>query len=896
MTVIVETYHDPLGWKRHPAYGSIKKGIHLCATKNIADGIKERYRNDGSGEFQHIFTIHELMRGVLSGWYKPESMLIQYLNLSREIHRLHAKKEIKKSFLKNAAELLETIRFLSFCGVKPESLSSHWKLAEIEEVFRVLWRNFRINNPEAFEFIESFVKGNYRWKRKKIIRSLNKIHEKRFESGDEEKKLEIGDDQKDIILHGFYFITPEQQVFLKFLERSGFNLVYFQYYDDRYPNTFDFQKNFISARQGWTDDWNIQKNLDKEVTHGHAFLKSFEDGGDAGTPSGSIPLKSYDSFFDFLQQVVMRHFPIGVGEGPVDVQIIATNADILNSMLVKYYPEKYAGRRNFLNYPVGQFILKIHEMRDGDRLVLNEDILMTAFASGWLVDKVTYENAKDYTYDLEMLFPFFKGCESIDEWKARMESLLDIYAGISPLFETAEGDGIHESVKSPFEKIAHFSLPKRRVEQIRRFIGILEGMASRLFDMGSDETTIDGHFERLRSLMKENNPIANKVLLQEEEKRLLGILQSKIDDIRADQPFLYEDIGTAINYYLSGKFSDEEDHFIKPFIEVDGEVFKCGKRKVYLTGLDEQGLPLGEFSLPWPLQKGTFEILAVQHPPLQLHLLRNESVKKISRYLLYISLEFLDGGQLELSWIRNFLDREDLEPSVYVNFLNVDVVSNGSREDDNGMDETVSVQQNPVDAVDIPGNMDSGKDGPGDDLVDSIVDFMHDDVLVEYKLCPKRFQMGFVHGKYSVFNNDFLHQFQFPGILNLVRKVANDDEKAFEQVSRLFPQWNDYHKRNMASGYRPRNPDVIEIKKALLLPGLKKKSRDGLYQKVSSDKDEIIKELKNALISDSGRFEAYPGHHCIFCPFLDHCKDGLYPLNKQNEGGTNGYGRLADGG
>ena len=63
---------------------------------------------------------------------------------------------------------------------------------------------------------------------------------------------------------------------------------------------------------------------------------------------------AYDSFFDFLHQVIIKHYPIGVKRNlqeKKDFELVATNADILNELLVQYYPEDFADKRNFLNYP-----------------------------------------------------------------------------------------------------------------------------------------------------------------------------------------------------------------------------------------------------------------------------------------------------------------------------------------------------------------------------------------------------------------------------------------------------------------------------------------------------------------------------------------------------------------
>lgn len=64
MGIKVITYNHPRKWESHKAFNPIKNEIHITATKNVADGIKEHYRSDEKGEFQYIFTILQLMSKV----------------------------------------------------------------------------------------------------------------------------------------------------------------------------------------------------------------------------------------------------------------------------------------------------------------------------------------------------------------------------------------------------------------------------------------------------------------------------------------------------------------------------------------------------------------------------------------------------------------------------------------------------------------------------------------------------------------------------------------------------------------------------------------------------------------------------------------------------------------
>ncbi|SDX73252.1 hypothetical protein [Salimicrobium album] len=858
MTVEVETYYNPKQWGSHESYNRIKDAVHICATKNMAEGIKTRYQCKQSDEFSHIFTIHQVMSGFFQKWHQPENIMEQYLILCRLITETPGDVNIKSSFRNNAQEVLDTIRFLVFSGVEPSSLkgvekSKNHNLENKEKFFVNLWGEMEKETPIYCKMRESLTK---KYRTEKINEILNKINDKEIPL--------VNKSQKTIVLHGFYFITPEQQRFLKLLERAGYELIFFQFYDDRFPNTFDFSKSFISRRFGWTDHWNIQKRPDNPNTVGANFLQSFEEGKHLER-SETKKVVAYDSFFDFLHSVIMSHYPIGqeASDTKEDVQLVATNADILNELLIQYYPERFADKRNFLSYPVGQFILKIHEMRKGDKLILNKEILMACFTSGWLSDKEKGLNAQQFTYELNQLLPFFARCHEIDEWLECIDNLEQQYNSILPLFHNEGDNRVHGSTIDPFSKIGYLSLNIDDVKQLHIFILLLKEMAENLFDMSQDGSYINEHFKRLSNLMHEYNPAKNKVQLQRTEKELVEKINHKLSIIDDSQRFLYEDIGEAIRFYLSGKLSDDEETFIKPFIEVDGEAFKDSDRSFYLTGLDEQGLPLGKFATPWPLQEITYSNLSEWHRELEMNELRNKSVKDISRYLMFISLEFTFNEKSELSWMRNFLDRENLQPTVYVQYLNMDIHENSSTLEER--------EEGPYNIYDF-----QTYKLEDDNFHEAMEGLKYEDILAEYQLCPRRFYYGYVLDKYPTFSDEFIHRFLFSEIINTVKQCTKKNkEEVITYVEGLFPQWTRFQIESMAQ----RSIRYTPSKKNYQFPGLKKKKKEDIYRSVKVNKKKIIGEIERPEEEMAIMMEAKPGFECRFCPFLDLCPDGTYAVD-----------------
>jgi hypothetical protein len=875
MKIKVYTYDDPKGWRHHSQFEKINKAIHICATKNMADGIADAYRDEQKVEFHSIFTIREVIHSLLFQWNMPEEQLKQYLTLSKVIAESDpANPLLKEAFRNNIADTLETIRLLTNTGVMPGDLSGLCR-TEKEEYFQQIW-------SEAEEADKSYNairrKLNNGWSitdvMKKLVEIITKSNEKNRTNFRIDTKCER------IVLHGFYFITPEQQVFLQALAKAGFELVFFNFYDQRFSETFDFTRAFISEQFNWTDEWVIESNREiLKETIGTNFLSAFE-GGKAQKKDHAGNIIKYDSFFEFLNEVIVPSYPIGrKEEEKEDVQIIATNADMLNDILVQYYPEKFAEKRNFLQYPIGQFISKIHGMLDGKRFILDEDILMSTFSSGWLYNPINKKNARDYTYILKQLLPFFSGCESTQSWMERFEVLLGHYENVLPHFEEPGDDRIVKSVRSPFTKIAHFSFTKKQVVEVKYFIDQLIFIAEELFEAGAAETSITRHFTKLLSIVQKRNPMNHSVLYDKEIK-VINELNTKLETIKDDNFFLYDDIGEAINLYLSGKLSKKDNTFIKPFIEVDGEAFKKDVKSFYLTGLDEKGLPLDEFSTPWPLQEETFEKLSLRHEVLELHILRNKSIKQISRYLLFIALEFLDGDNmnLELSWMANFLDRKDLQPAVYVHQLGMKILPPKNKE----KEKHEEFCPNPVNFNEVQS---SG-------IEEALHELSFEDYLVEFNQCQRRFYYSYVTNEYPVFADDFVHQFLYTELIRTVKRSTTlKNDEIIQVVGNLFPQWTLYKKESIArkfiNGVSPvGNDEVNEMfsvsssRKVVQFPGLSSYKRNRLFQE-TLEKRESLQEMMIESFQDDSTFPpATAGEHCKFCPHQDTCMDARLAIDK----------------
>lgn len=844
-TVKVFTYSNPKNWSQHSEFQTMKSAVHICATTNMRKGIKQVY----GYIFPTILTVRTFLKKVFPNWYSPETKLQQYLSFSKSLRDFDFSNPLlKQAFRANAEELLDSIRMLVQAGVKPEELNRVNGLTEKEREFHFVWQNYESLNNSIIDhrkiLVDSDVDGL------KIEEALSKNI----------KGLVI-------YLHGFYFITPEQQIFFKFLQRHGVELRFFQYYDPRFPNTFDFIRNFISDDHDWSSKWVIETDGNEQIEPiATQFLEAYEARVGQQVVS-SYQIKKYNTFFDFLHDVIIPAYPLEkeVVVNP-HVKIFATNAEEINEVLRTYYPSLDKKNRSFLSHPLGQFLVNIHKVYENGEMCLTGDLLVELFSSGWLVDERTNEKAIDFTYDLKQILPYFEGCNLIDDWIKRIIDLLVQKEKIQQTFKSASNLRKDRSISSPFNKLSYYSIDVERVSQIKDFIVGIRLLAEDLFIPTEETNTIDDHFNRLRGMMKRRKNSYD--FSDDVEKDLIDKLIGRLNTIQDSAEFLYEDIQPALFLYLNGKFDEtgsKEGKIITDFLELDGQIFQESSEEVYFTGLDERSLPLGKVHLPWPLQQGTFDQLSESNTALQLHLNRNASVKEISRFLFFIALNFIPRGKLKLSWTVNLLDQHNLNAALYTRQLHMEVVPHLTKQSQ---------------AIELPTSDSEITNITDDELQEAWKSLNAEGFLAEYQLCKKRFYYSYILDEYPVFNEDFHHGFIFSEIYKLAAGVENRRiEDVLKEVEPYFPQWNRSKKESMAydshdSRYDFENNPSQKMLLNHYFPGLKNTAREPLFNQ------DIAQIKKDLLSKEQSTLEGKPGYNCRFCPHRNYCEDVQYSVDK----------------
>jgi hypothetical protein len=880
----VITYVNPKSLGESVEFKSYRNYLHVCATKNMRDGVYERFQKNLDNPFitAPVVGAISLIDKILGPWSEQQTKLKQYLYLT-DIIKTHVAMDdaFKSSFRRNQIEILDTIRMLEVCGLTPSDLQE-LELTPKEQVFQQIWSKFESHHSiqELRKLLSYGIKK--RLEDEKIIQDLIRDYYKNDDDVLSSINQTIGFDT--IVLHGFYFITPEQQRIFLLLKDAGVNIVFLNLYDDRYNETFSFVEEFISSRYGWVDkdSWEIEKWNDPKLTLADKFLSDFEGKQLEVYHQKDLKVMAYQDFYTFLSEYEKENEKI-------NKTYLAPNSANLNDRLQEYYPDLFKSKRHFLSYPIGQFLYQLHLMwsEQEKSIILSENGIFECFASGWLYDTATNMNAKDYTKVLDEILPYFKGCVKKDLWLKRAEELLSIIEHVVPVFKVDEVDRFQKMMSSPFTRFAHFSKSKDEVMQIVRFIKMIFEIAQDLFGDGEKSISLSEHFAKLRKLVFESNPYLENEI-NKEEKQLIEELKKTLEGTPEVGQFSVDDISTAISLYLSGRLSNSNsiDEKIRGFIEIDGEAFK-ENGVTHVTGLDENSLPYSEFKLPWPLGEQVFNDIAKGNSFLSLQVLRNNNVKQITRYLVYNLLQFSD--KIELSWMVQYEDKKNLDKAIYLTQL--DLEPNCS---DKFTEEKLQ---------DINFKREIKKEE-----LDSFLAYPVD-ALAEFMFCPRRFYYSYLAGQSAVFKSEFVHEFLFGNLLKTVGVLVPslNDERIKEEVFKLFPYWSEFKKNLIAEenmkpkiiawtkrkygGYTPYCQDEIsDLRKLFLFPILQNKKADkdskavaeaidALYQRPETVIPTLREDFDRQLQEYPTQMQAIPSGKCRYCPHNKICPEAYHPVD-----------------
>lgn len=860
--------------------------LHICATASLTEAMVKRFGKKGNVIAAKWFT-----DAVLENWMASSVKFKQYMFLSELVRKGSVDNPddspVKQALRRNKADALLTIRMLAELGVKPADLKESAQTRYEYELSQI-WGQLELKDKET-KFFKRLDTLHFALKRPYPFRNmvnerLQKKYRRDAESGLKmQVRLENLHINQTIVLHGFYFLTPIQQLIFQALKQAKTNIIFLQFYNPKYMNTFSFLQDVLGQENGWApaDDWHISTFKDKQSDGIADYLASFfEEHVSVVTPNSiRISQTEYSHFYNWMQNFKQDIVEKESNEKKLPVNHLTMAGEIIQQRLQEFFPEEHLSKRSFLSYPIGQYMMHLHKIWNQEIKQQQVDIitLQECFLSPWLYveDAVAGErkHASEYLHDLQMLEDFFLRNMTMQEWIANLQELIENLREGPFLVREFDISSSHvrfiDEIKNPIKKIGPYSIAVANLEDIKRILELMNDHVEQLFRTDNEHFSLPEYFSLLQEIM---NGSLNMGDLQEHEENLIKKLAEvfQYNQNRTDErPYHIEDIAEAVYVLLAGSLDEPEERRrqsklirLRSFTEIDGVIFE--DTDIHVSGLDEFSFPNQSSTLPWPLTIRTAEKLCLKTPHMKAMLLRENHKEVIPRFLFFL---LLSGKQhIMLSWFKEWGGKQGLKPSIYLKLIGDVCISN------KGYANQICLPE------------ESSKLVKNDAIVyEQELGHYSDYALSELNLCQRRFFYSYVVQPYSVYRSDFHFGFLYSNLYKLVSQFGTDPTLMMKQV---FPHWTDFKREaKTASAVRFNNPPALS--EVFKYTGME-------YQALSG-----LKYLVNPRNSSEGwkkawRNEGYtlteshvdflkpePGTNCRYCPHEEFCPSALYAVDDE---------------
>ena len=523
--------------------------------------------------------------------------------------------------MRNLDAMQNAVMLLEQAAVKPQDLPCTGD--RNVELLRDAWENLREEDKSLAVLSEKLESLNTKEKWETVLCAA---------FGEKRPFAETG----KLVFHGFYHITPFQERFMRQLERAGFELLFLFPYDERYPFVYEVWEKTYDVGNGYPpkSEWKMERSQAEDV-YGDIFA-----GRTKVKLSNHLSIREYPSVLEFADAVkkVRRE----------NIALYSADYKRANRILRDYFPDAY-GERMLLAYPVGRFVGVLNRMWEEElgSVVLEKRDLITAFSSGWLVKDGIPGSV--YLQELTDLLPFFRGCRTSGEWRARIALFREIEEKVLASFETEKEaeESIarwQESMENPLVKFGVFAGEKERRNAVLVLIEQLFSLAEQLY-APKKRICISEHMQRLAQVLAQCEHSEERY---EEEQALMAEIFRQLER-PGDMKLLCApgDLTKALDLYFSGRLEEEEQPnrigLVYPLYFVDAACIK-NRGRIHICLSDGSSLPGKQKEYPWPLSRKVIrKCLEKTGNPLLFCLQRvMDQGAEADRYFIYCAVKNRD--------------------------------------------------------------------------------------------------------------------------------------------------------------------------------------------------------------------------------------------------------------
>lgn len=878
----VYTYTDLTRLTENDYFRELSKCPQITISADLRKGLvgkvgleraREVIKTDGSlmiTEFQNLFN------AIDEEWNSEQTRFKQTILISEFLRNKIVKNSENEKMrrwltgcIRNESSILKSIRFLEQAFVRPEDFNPHDN--NNLKLFIEIWKYLIEKDQEINNYREKFNRLTTKEAWEPI---LNKAFMNKEAGG-----------ASAIVFHGFYCFTPTQDNIIRLLEEAGYNIYFLIPYDARYPFVYKIWDNTYSKENGFPNrsEW-IMGKADREDVYGEIF----EGKHDCALPN-KVNIQEYASVTEFVNDVKKIQ-----KDG---YSLYSASENNVNDILKDYFPEEY-GERKILAYPVGQFIDVLNSLWDDDKqtVILTEDNLIECFSSGWL--SLGGVSGKQYLQDLMYLLPFFEGCNTISEWRNRIQFYDETRKNAVEAFrgKPDEDPAIsrwQEVIENPLGNFSMFSVEEKKANIIIALIKQVLSMAETLFDSKSS-VKISEQLKKLDDILQQHE-ISDE--LYDEERSLVKDIFEKLDQADIyEEKFRPADISRAITLFINGKLGDEEVDrerigLVKPLYFIEPEGIKNLSR-AHICFCDVDSTPGKPSDYPWPLSEEILqECYDKTKNPLINDLCRLNGFRDLcNRYFFYSGMK---NKAVCISWVKSVNDQPK-EHSPYITLLC----------------HAAGLEVNPSKQKSITysrvANTSYGQGRTEGYERDKAPKNTIKEARMDYALCPMKYVLGYVLEKRPVYQSDFQQNYALNALISAIYDLAKDKgvsvDQVYKNVIALFPYMRKSEKRQVYDYLSyDRNEEDMDYQHRSECGGLyytderlkicnpnqdvrdivigrfgKLATPDGrkdmnLYEELAASSDEE-KRGKKDMVKMS----------CIFCPHSEYCRNAIYAQDQES--------------
>lgn len=877
----VYSYADPSVLRSDPAMQMLAGAPQICATGSLAWTLRSEVLQPTYGRSVLVTSIGRVFEQLLYPWSSPGLTVEQYAVLSAVLRELTADGGPQAtSLVRSRSEVLTTLRKLAEAGWSPPEAGRDLRGKQVTdrtlEVFFEAWRRC-VARSRSFGIPATHLHAASADKvRRRFTQSLQKVGV----TGAHHRPPDR------VVLHGFYFVTPLQQALLEQLSDSGIELIFANQHDPRFPSVFATWDAFFHEGLGLPPraEW-IRLGGLPPITDAASMLAEAVEGRGmprVETTPGAVSVVEYVDLGSFI----VDYRPPSDGS----IRYYSAAEKELDPILRMYHPgSEPTHGRHFLNFPVGRFVLRLHEMvRDTARGIgIEAPALFECFASGLL--RRNNVNGRALTHALTRLLPRLEGCYTREEWRSSLERLQsDVEAAVDVLdsraMELDDGSGHTRWLLNdgnPLRRVSFLTVPAAEISQIGSLVEALFGLAAGLFE--SEQVTLGEHLSRLQELLSTGQ---GDGALTAEESRLVDqlMIRLKAGGQLTRLTLATADLVEAIAVFLGGALDNEEETgqeeedepvearaLVEAWPQVDALPFMQERAKAHVCLADDRRLPGTRSIVGWPLKAADLPDRTTSRASELLHL-RAETQADTDLMLLFGALTWSE--EVTLSYIQSYAG-EETGLSPYGAILNFALEKRSGLLLDKGDGGNAMPAQGPAETR--PPELESQSIAWSARLPSN--------ALASWTVCPRRFVYDYAWQAMPTFSSDFHHGFLYG---NLIRSLAQLKLPAAETeaaVAALFPHWTAVRRKDLLEAAPTPKSGRGRVYSGVNAPASSTRlqflsKRHGNLQAgfvVGRSEDEgvlglrVMESIKQSILSEEDVPEPTPGSHCRFCPHQSHC-------------------------